>query len=182
MTQPDCDTGNAAPVFYDCEASGLDGFPIEIGWAFVDEQTKTIVSESHLVRPLPEWDIDDHWDPIAEELHGISLAQLHREGRPAWEITQRMNAALAGRELFSDSDWDEGWLRQLFDGAGGRIEFIIRKIDADVLIRQRAADRGWDADAYEQAVERAEQQAPRQHRAEADARYLATLWNLASAK
>jgi len=27
---------STVPVFYDCEASGLDGVPIEIGWASAD--------------------------------------------------------------------------------------------------------------------------------------------------
>lgn len=27
---------STVPVFYDCEASSLDGVPIEIGWAFAD--------------------------------------------------------------------------------------------------------------------------------------------------
>ena len=26
---------SATPVFYDCEATGIGGLPIEIGWAFV---------------------------------------------------------------------------------------------------------------------------------------------------
>ena len=174
------DIVSAALVFYDCEASGLDGFPIEIGWAFVDETANAIVSESHLVRPLPEWLADDRWDPVAEELHGITLPRLRREGRPVWEIAMRMNQALAGRELVSDSAWDEGWVRQLFDGAGSEVDFTIRRIDADVLIRKLAIDRGMDPDAYEQAVLRASRLSPRQHRAEADARHLATLWNVVS--
>lgn len=168
------------PVFYDCEASGLDGFLIEIGWAFVEETTNTIISEGHLVRPLPEWLADDRWDAIAEELHGIALSRLQREGRPVWEITRQMNLALAGRELVSDSAWDEGWLRQLFDGAGSEVSFTIRKIDADVLIRNLAADRGIGPDAYERVILRASQLSPPQHRAEADARHLATLWQMVS--
>jgi hypothetical protein len=53
-------------------------------------------------------------------------------------------------------------------------------MDADVLMRKLASNLGMDEDAYEQVIVLAEQQAPRQHRAEADARHLAALWNLVS--
>jgi hypothetical protein len=36
------------PVFYDCEASDLEGYPIEVGWAFTDLGSGALVSESHL--------------------------------------------------------------------------------------------------------------------------------------
>jgi hypothetical protein len=38
---------------YDCEASGLGGLPIEIGWAFAEIATGEIRSESQLIKPLP---------------------------------------------------------------------------------------------------------------------------------
>ena len=72
------------PVFYDCEASCIGGLPIEIGWAFIDTSTGEIQSESHLVKPPLHWDMQPGWDPDAEKLHGISLEQLHAQGRPEW--------------------------------------------------------------------------------------------------
>jgi hypothetical protein len=71
------------PVFYDFEASAMfDGFPIEVGWAYVLRDTVSIASEGHLIEPVPEWD-HLQWDEEAELLHGISLATLAERRRTA---------------------------------------------------------------------------------------------------
>jgi hypothetical protein len=168
----------AVPVFYDCEASGFDGVPIEIGWAFAEAETGIITSESHLVRPPPEWLVEEHWDPAAQALHGISPGQLRSHGRTVSEIAQRMNRVLDGRELFSDSPLDAVWLRRILEEAGVDPSFTIRRMDAEVLISELAANRGLDAGAYARAKTVAAQLAPLRHRAEADARYWAILWNV----
>lgn len=167
-----------APVFYDCEASGLEGCPIEIGWAFVTP-AGTLFCEAHQIFPAEDWRISEHWDDAAQSLHGISLADLLRHGRPAWEIARRMNRTLGGRELFSDSPHDEAWLRQMFDAAGLEPTFIIRRTDALALIARAARQRRLDADDWNHALELATRTAPRGHRAEADARHLAVLWQIA---
>lgn len=166
------------PVFYECEASDLEGYPIEIGWAFTDPGTAALVSESHLIKPPAEWPIKESWDRAAERLHGIALAQLWRDGRPVWEVAQRMNAVLNGRELFSDAPQDEAWLQLLFDAAGFEPAFTIRRTDARVLIAQAAANRGLDEVAYARAKTLAAETAPRRHRAEADARHSAVFWHI----
>lgn len=166
------------PVFYDCEASDVEGYPIEIGWALADPETDTIVSESHLIQPPEDWPMKESWDRAAERLHGISLLRLWTDGRPVSEVARRMNEALDGRELFSDAPQDETWLRLLFEAAGLEPTFIVRKTDARVLISQRAAERGLDDAAYARARALATELAPRRHRAEADARHLAVLWNI----
>jgi len=166
------------PVFYDCEASDLEGYPIEVGWAFSDAATGVVVSESHLIKPPDDWPVKESWDRAAERLHGIALAQLWRDGRPVWEVAQRMNAVLGGRELFSDAPQDETWLRLLFDAAGFEPTFTIRRTDARVLISQAAADRGLDEAAYARAKALATETAPRRHCAEADARHLALIWHI----
>ena len=56
---------SAVPVFYDFEASSLDGFPIEIGWARADLASGTILSEGHLIRPPAAWDVRGTWDSSA---------------------------------------------------------------------------------------------------------------------
>ena len=66
--------------------------------AFIDTSTGEIQSESHLVKPPLHWDMQPVWDPDAEKLHGISLEQLHAQGRPPFEVALRMNEVLAGRE------------------------------------------------------------------------------------
>jgi hypothetical protein len=166
------------PVFYDCEASDVEGYPIEIGWAFTDPKTGAVVSESHLIRPPAEWPVKESWDLAAERLHGITLSQLSREGRPAWEVARRMNAVLIERELFSDALQDEAWLLLLFDAAGLDPAFTVRRTDARILISCTAADRRMDEARYARAEALAAERAPRRHRAEADARHLAVFWNI----
>jgi hypothetical protein len=89
-----------------------------------------------------------------------------------------LNAVLGGRELFSDAPQDETWLRLLFDAAGFEPTFTIQRTDARVLISQVAAAHGLDEAAYAHARALAAELAPRRHRAEADARNLAVLWNI----
>ncbi|QQR68376.1 MAG: hypothetical protein IPI58_05840 [Alphaproteobacteria bacterium] len=163
-----------APVFYDCEASGLDGYVIEIGWAFVRPQQPQIVSAACLVRPPAAWEIEDSWDTNAEELHGLSLEQVRHQGLAVETIAARMNRELEGRELFSDSPYDEAWARQIFEAADVEPAFVFRRMDADILLAQMVAARGLDLDRYRQAREQAEH--ARRHRAEADALLWAELW------
>jgi DNA polymerase III epsilon subunit-like protein len=165
------------PVFFDCEASSLDGYIIEIGWAFVAMDSGEIASAAHLVRPAPDWKIRDAWSAKSERLHGISLAHLREHGRRVEEIARIMNGELAGRELFSDAcSYDERWLRQVFDAAGVEPSFTIRRTDARLLLEQAAADRDFDQARLHQAREKAEQN--RRHRAEADALIWAELWRM----
>lgn len=167
------------PVFYDCEATGIGGLPIEIGWAFADESTAEIKSESHLVKPSRHWDLATVWDPNAEALHKISRAQLNEQGHLPFDIARRMNRSLPGRELFSDGpDEDERWLRIVFDEAGLDPAFTIRQFRADLLIDQLSARLGWGDAAYKAAKTEADRICPRAHRAEADARHLAVLWHI----
>jgi hypothetical protein len=161
-----------APVFYDIEASALDGFPIEIGWARVDAASGAILSEGHLIRPHADWDVRGTWDRSAAARHRIALEELWCDGRPVFEIGRRMNAVLRGSELFADSPFDESWLSQLFDAAGIDPVFTVRRTDPAVLIERLAGDRAIYADAKRQAL----RVSPPQHRAEADARHWAVLW------
>ncbi len=167
------------PVFYDCEATCIGGLPIEVGWAYVDPTTDEIISESHLIRPPSHWDLRSVWDPDAQKLHKISMRLLYSQGRTPLEIARRMNAALPDRELFSDGPADdERWLRLMFDEAGVDPGFVIRRMHADVLMRQLAPTRGWTSPGYESSKREAARACPRTHRAEADARHLAVLWQI----
>jgi hypothetical protein len=47
------------PVFYDFEASGLTGFPVEIGWAWFDRDM--VKSDSLLIAPAEGWDVVGDW-------------------------------------------------------------------------------------------------------------------------
>jgi hypothetical protein len=171
-------TGLESPVFYDCEASSLEGLPIEIGWAFLDRQTGQIQSEGHLIKPPSNWDLRAHWNPGAQALHGITIEQLMAHGRPPSEIANRMNAALVGAELFSDDPLDVVWLGHLLKAAGCDPEFTICRTDANVLMAQVAQKLEWNTTRYEAAKEEANRLAPHIHRAEADARNLAVFWQI----
>ncbi len=164
------------PVFYDIEASGFDGYPIEVGWAWWDAESKSIHSESHLIKPDTAWEIDLTWDRRAEELHGISLRQLDQEGAPTLKVAQRMNAALEDRDLYATSPYDEAWLNQLFDSAGLDMQFTLHQTSADLLIMQQANKMRLDRAAVCDILHQAAQTSPHTHRAEADARHLATQW------
>jgi hypothetical protein len=169
----------SVPVFYDCEASCIGGLPIEIGWA--DPSADGIRSEGHLIKPPSHWEMVNVWDPDAAKLHRISLELLAANGKPPFTIARRMNEALAVRELFSDAPGDdEHWLRTIFGEADSDPSFTIRRTHADVLIGNLAVARGWTLAAYEAAKEEAARLAPRTHRAEADARHLALLWQTVS--
>ena len=75
----------------DIEASGFgrNGYPIEVGYVRDDGQAWCT-----LIRPQPDW---THWDPAAEQLHGISRQALERHGRAPGAVCKRLNDALAGR-------------------------------------------------------------------------------------
>ena len=95
-----------AIAFLDCEASSLgrNGYPIEIGWCFLDSGQV----ESHLILPHPDW-ID--WDPAAQEAHGISRKLLFEQGEGGPQVCRRMVAILDGFAVYADSEFDELWVR-----------------------------------------------------------------------
>lgn len=66
------------PVFYDIEATGFstDSLPIEIGWAHLGP-SREIVSEGFLIKPDMTWDLENAWDEIATDLHGIEPLAGH---------------------------------------------------------------------------------------------------------
>ena len=171
---------NHAPVFLDFEASGLapDCYPIEVGWASFDT-AGAVVSEAMLIKPSEEWILHGSWDPIAEkDFHRISLDDLWQHGRDPIDVARRMNAALAGRTLHSDSISDVGWMSALFEAANERMNFQIAGRRSDYLVIELADRYGVGAISFKAAELEATRLAPRTHRAEADARYWATLWNL----
>jgi hypothetical protein len=102
-----------AIVFLDVEASGLgeDTYPIEVGWAYLKGS-----SGSMLIRPAPDWTLDA-WDPFAEEIHGISWDQLHREGLVARDVADQLSQVLSRASLIlSDAhQQDSFWLSRLFE-------------------------------------------------------------------
>ena len=167
------------PVFLDLEASGLgpDCYPIEVGWAAVNN-SGVIVSEAILIRPPEARMLRGVWDPLAQQLHGISLDELRSQGRDPMDVARLMNAALVGRTLYSDSPFDRMWLQALFEEAHERMDFEIAAKGADTVVVELADRLGTGDLDYTAAEREAARLAPRTHRAAADATYWATLWKL----
>ena len=125
---------DAMRAFLDFEASSLSrhSYPIEVAWVFEDGQ-----SESHLIRPAPDW---TDWAVAAEAIHGISRATLEAEGKPVAEVGARMIEMLTGHQLFASApSWDGKWLSVLLRGAG-LPRHALRLSDSEVARAETAAE------------------------------------------
>ena len=121
-------------AFLDFEASSLSdkSYPVEVAWVFQDGRT-----ESHLIRPAPDW-ID--WDEEAEAIHGLSREKLVDEGRPHDLVAARMVEALSDHELYASApSWDGKWLSALLRGAGFP-RHALRLRDTDEALRSTATE------------------------------------------
>ncbi len=122
------------PCVIDIEASGFGrhSYPIEVGYVRGDGQ-----AWCSLVLPAEDW---LHWDPQAEQVHGIARPMLLQHGRPAAEVARKLNEALGGRTVYCDG-WahDYAWLGLLFEEAGlvprFKLESVNRLLDDARLAR-----------------------------------------------
>jgi hypothetical protein len=164
-------------AFLDIEASGLDGYPIEIGWAIPDIGAGRMVVRSMLLRPPSAWNIAECWDEAAEKLHRISIDDLARDGQGPDAILLAMNAELAGYRLATDAPaWDVAWLRHLVEASAYEPAFEIAPQNALTLIGEAARARGWSPEGFAKAISGLEADYPHTHRAGPDAARLAALW------
>ncbi|MGO8739736.1 3'-5' exonuclease [Rhodoblastus sp.] len=162
------------PIFVDCEASDLDGYVIEVGWA-VAPPGGEIIGTAHLVRPAPDWQIKDAWSRKAERLHGISLAELFAHGEPAQAVASEMNRQLAGLELYSDEPaYDRRWLEQLFEAAGIEPTFTVSAEPTRTFLEILAEQRNFEPGKFQTLWDQVRLE--RRHRADADALAHAKLW------
>ena len=100
-------------VFLDFEASSLArySYPIEVAWVFEDGR-----SETHLIRPAPQW---TDWDEQAEAIHHISRQCLMREGMAHDALARNMVSELSGHDLVATApSWDGKWMSALLRAAG----------------------------------------------------------------
>lgn len=100
-------------VFLDFEASSLarKSYPIEVAWIFEGGR-----SESHLIRPAPDW---TDWAEDAEAIHGLSRQTLARDGVSHEIVARRMLDVLGGEDLYASApSWDGKWLSVLLRAAG----------------------------------------------------------------
>ena len=115
---------NTAPPIIDLEASGFGrgSYPIEVGFALENRDI-----HSFLIKPEEDW---THWCKDAEEIHGISRAQLKAEGMCIEDIALKLNEMLRGQTLYSDAwSFDSSWIGRLFDSAGIVQRFRIETIN-----------------------------------------------------
>jgi len=135
-------------VFLDFEASSLSkqSYPVEVAWIFEDG-----ASESHLIRPAPNW---TEWDPKAAAIHGISRDELERAGTPHEEVAHRMVTVLDGHDLLASApSWDGKWLSVLLRAAGlPRHTLRLRDSDDAILEVARETLRGKVPDAELEAL------------------------------
>jgi hypothetical protein len=152
------------PAIIDFEASGLGrgSYPIEVGYILEDGR-----SACYLIRPEPDW---SSWCADAQRLHGIPRALLQERARPVREVASLLNAALAGRTLYTDA-WgnDYSWMSLLFDAAGLVPRFRLQPLS---LLLTEAQQSAWGALRDEVAAELALVR----HRASTDARVLQATW------
>lgn len=148
------------PAVLDIEASGFgrDSYPIEIGYVLPDGG-----GYCTLIRPEAHW---IHWDPQAQQLHGIARDTLLRHGRSTLDIARHMNQTLRGQTVYSDG-WanDYSWIGALFDAAGLTPSFHIDNLRALLSDSEAAL---W----HQIKAQVAGELNLRRHRASADARLL----------
>lgn len=155
-------------AFLDLEASGLGprSWPIEVGWGFCGAPAEAILIEPHAAWPL------DQWDKNAEALHGISYDTVTKVGRPAKEVCERLNGALASAEVYSDApDWDGFWLLRLYKAGGVEQAFELRDFE-----RLLAPMVGGDLRAVSREAEKTH---PHNHRAGDDVSHMLAVYKIA---
>lgn len=166
----DCgENGLADIAFIDLEASGLGAksWPIEAGWCYVSGAPKAM-----LIKPDKSWPLDQ-WDENAFALHGVSFETLQQSGVEAAEVCNALNDALSDKIVYSDApDWDGFWFYRLFQAAGVRQKFALR--DFYEVFRSLAPEK------LDKIVERANEIAPRAHRAVPDVLHMRALFELAA--
>jgi hypothetical protein len=167
-------------VFLDFEASSLadDSYPIEVGWVFEDGR-----SESHLIKPAPQW---VNWDPSAEAIHHVSRARLEAEGSSHDVVAHRLLNTLRHHVVYASApSWDGKWLSVLFRAAGIP-RHAMRLKDSDEVYAEAAMEalsasmppevaRARAADIVERVLKAATQR-PVRHRALADAEEQRQIW------
>ena len=160
-------------IFVDLEASSLvEGYPIEVGWAIVRDFKVT--TESHLIRPTPEWYFDDfRWSTDSEAVHRITRSNLLEQGKLPAEVAARMTELFSGKILYSDApSYDFAWIVELFHGALNNRSAVPLKL-ADVSYLYEGDDT--DERKYEREV-RKRKKFKVEHRAATDALNLALIW------
>ena len=154
-------------VTIDFEASCLPkhgrSYPIEVGIA-----GPGVPARSWIIRPHAVW-ADWDWTSEAEGLHGLTLDEIKRIGRPASEVLLELSDAVAGHRVIADSMLDQYWLETLASAARMPPRFCIDHI-ASLL-----DECGVDELRIMEALAFANCRFPARHHARADALWLSAI-------
>lgn len=167
------DTGtlvrNSSAYFLDFEASSLDpeGWPVEIGIARVAEGA--VSSESCLIRPHAGWPAEA-WSETSARLHGLSLAQLERDGIAAPEAAAWFRDRNDGIAVTDNPEFERRWLVRLL--ATDPPFPQVRLLDFESYLRLSLPNDAAVARAHAALAA----QGPPPHRAGPDAERLARAW------
>jgi len=165
----------------DLEASSLgpDGWPTEVGWAFPGG-----MSGGTLIKPPTAWigcELRDFhnrwtgWSHESEAVTGITQDMLIRNGETPERAAKRFMHFTHGAKYYSDApEFDLVWLRKLLDAGG--VDDEIELHDFESLYAEIA--RAENHPNLSEAIYRAEQECPKTHRAEQDAKHLAFIYKL----
>ena len=153
-------------IAIDFEASCLPShgrsFPIEVGVAHGG------MARSWLIRPSGLWS-DWDWAAQAEALHGLSRAQIERDGSPVEQVLAELAEAVVGYRVVADSIIDQYWLDTLAAAAGRPAPCAIDHV-APIL-----ENSGVSEDRIATAVALANRRYPARHRAAVDALWLSAV-------
>ncbi len=160
-------------ICIDIEASGLhkNCYPIEVALAL----PITALEKAWLIAPTPEWRDNGIWEEQAEALHGITRADLFRNGVLPEVVVGELIVCIGEKQLVSDCpSADGGWLQQLFAAADVHREWRIH--DLDEVARRITWGRGVHHEAALSAARTyAQTVCPKMHRALPDARHNAAI-------
>ena len=159
-----------AYIFLDFEASSLSkqSYPIEVGWVGEDGN-----GEAHLIHPAPGW---TEWDERAAAIHGITRAELERDGEPHEIVCARLLSRFEQNiVLASAPSWDGHWLSMLLR-ATGRPRHLVRLQDTEVAFVSAAQAKGGDVAAIVASARARIEATPVGHRALGDARREWAIW------
>jgi hypothetical protein len=156
-----------AVLCLDFEASGNGPlcYPIEVAVADV----ATGETREWLIAPEADWLEKGVWQQAAQEIHGLTLAEIIGKGRSVREVASELTATTQGATVLSDAPaFDTKWLRDLYTAAGAEPPFVL--LDFHQFAWRAALMRGRRPDiAYSKAETEAYLLFPKEHRAAPDA-------------
>ena len=60
-------------------------------------------TRSWLIRPTDAWRQSGVWTPESAHVHGLSMEDVERDGRPVERVADELARAVAGRTVLSDA-------------------------------------------------------------------------------